>query len=72
LNRTGSSKKISLDWKDLNISDAQSGLEIHFDNQYFSLRDLWLKKDAGKTDKKLMHEIASHEVIVFKLVPSMK
>jgi alpha-galactosidase len=72
LNRMGSSKKISLDWKDLNISDAQSGLEIHFDNQYFSLRDLWLKKDAGKTDKKLMHEIASHEVIVFKLVPSMK
>jgi len=72
LNRTGNSKKIDLDWKDLNISDAQSGLEIHFDNQYFSLRDLWLKKDAGKTDKKLVREIASHEVIVFKLVPSLK
>ena len=72
LNRTGNSKKIDLDWKDLNISDAQSGLEIHFDNQYFSMRDLWLKKDAGKTDKKLVREIASHEVIVFKLVPSLK
>ncbi len=72
LNRTGSSKKIDMDWKNFNISDAQSGLEIHFDNQYFSLRDLWLKKDAGKTDKKLVREIASHEVIVFKLVPSAK
>ncbi|HXB29714.1 MAG TPA: glycoside hydrolase family 27 protein [Puia sp.] len=72
LNRTGNSKKIDMDWKDLNISDAQSGLEIHFDNQYFSMRDLWLKKDAGKTDKKLVREIASHEVIVFKLVPSLK
>ncbi len=72
LNRTGSSKKIDMDWKDFNISDAQSGLEIHFDNQYFSLRDLWLKKDAGKTDKKLVREIASHEVIVFKLTPVVK
>jgi alpha-galactosidase len=72
LNRTGSSKKIDLDWKDINISDAQSGLEIHFDNQYFSLRDLWLKKDMGKTDKKLVRGIASHEVFVFKLVPSVK
>jgi alpha-galactosidase len=72
LNRTGSSKKIDMDWKDYNISDALSGLEVHFDNQYFSLRDLWLKKDAGKTDKKLVREIASHEVIVFKLVPVVK
>ena len=72
LNRTGSSKKIDMDWKDFNLSDAQSGLEIHFDNQYFSLRDLWLKKDAGKTDKKLVREIASHEVIVFKLSPVVK
>ncbi len=72
LNRTGSSKKIDMEWKDHNISDAQSGLEIHFDNQYFTLRDLWLKKDVGKTDKKLIREIASHEVIVFKLVPAAK
>ncbi len=71
-NRTSGSKKINLNWKDLNISDTQSGLEIHFDNQYFSMRDLWLKKDIGKTDKKFEREIASHEVIVLKLVPAMK
>jgi alpha-galactosidase len=71
-NRNSGSKKLNLNWKDLNISDAQSGLEIHFDNQYFSLRDLWLKKDAGKTDKKLERNLASHEVIVFKLTPSSK
>ncbi len=34
-NRTAGSKKLNLNWKDLNISDAQSGLEIHFDNQFF-------------------------------------
>ncbi len=72
LNRTGSSKKIDMDWKDFNISDALSGLEVHFDNQYFSLRDIWIKKDAGKTDKKLVREIATHEVIVFKMAPVVK
>jgi alpha-galactosidase len=71
-NRTSGSRKLTLNWKDLNISDAQSGLEIHFDNQYFSLRDLWLKKDAGKTDKKLERDLASHDVIVFKLTPASK
>jgi alpha-galactosidase len=71
-NRTAGSKKLNLNWKDLNISDPQSGLEIHFDNQYFTLRDLWLKKDAGKTDKRLERELASHEVIVFRLTPSSK
>jgi alpha-galactosidase len=71
-NRTSGSKKLKMDWKELNISDSQSGLEIHFDNQFFSMRDLWLKKDIGKTDKKFEREIASHEVIVLKLVPATK
>jgi alpha-galactosidase len=66
-NRTGGTKKINLNWKDLNISDLQSGLDIHFDKQIFSLRDLWLKKDMGKTDKKLEQSIASHDVLVLRL-----
>jgi alpha-galactosidase len=71
-NRNTGSKKLNLNWKDLNISDPQSGLEIHFDNQYFTLRDLWLKKEVGKTDKKLERDLASHDVVVFKLTPSSK
>ncbi len=71
-NRTSGSKKLNLDWKELNISDAQSGLEIHFDNQFFSMRDLWLKKDIGKTEKKFERDISSHEVIVLKLAPATK
>ncbi len=71
-NRTATSRKLSLNWKDLNIGDIPSGLDVHFDNQYFTLRDLWLKKDAGKTDRKLERDLASHEVIVFKLTPVSK
>jgi alpha-galactosidase len=67
LNRTGSSKKINLNWKDLTIIDSQSGLDIHFDKQFFTIRDLWTKKDIGKTDKKLDQAIASHDVMVLRL-----
>jgi alpha-galactosidase len=66
-NRTESTKKIDLNWKDLSISDLQSGLDIHFDKQIFTLHDVWTKKDIGKTSKKLERYIPSHEVLVFRL-----
>jgi alpha-galactosidase len=34
-NRMGSSKKINLNWKDLIISDSFSGMDIHFEKQFF-------------------------------------
>ena len=66
-NRTGITRKIALNWKDLIISDAKAGMDIHFDKQIFSLRDLWLKKDLGKTDKKLERSLDSHDVLVLRL-----
>jgi alpha-galactosidase len=68
-NRTGNTRKIDLNWKDLNISDLQSGLDIHFDKQIFTQRDVWLKKDIGKTDKKLEQSLDSHDVLVLRLKP---
>ncbi len=69
-NRTGSTKKIALSWKDLNITDAQSGLDVHFDKQIFTLRDVWMKKDLGKTDKILERSLDSHDVLVLRLKPA--
>jgi alpha-galactosidase len=69
LNRTVSSKKINLHWSDLNITDSQSGLDVHFDKQVFNYRDLWQKDNAGKTAKNFVREIASHDVIVLKMEP---
>ncbi len=69
LNRTGNAKKITLDWKDLNISDIQSGLTIQFDKQIFALHDVWMKKDIGMTAKKLERSIDSHDVLVLRLKP---
>jgi len=67
LNRTGSAKKIILDWKDLVLRDEVSGIDIHFAGQQFSIRDLWLKKESGTTKKKFEADIASHDVVVLKL-----
>jgi alpha-galactosidase len=69
LNRTGSTKKISMHWKDLKIPAAGSAPVIHFDEQSFNLRDLWLKKNVGTTAKTFEEEIPSHAVIVLKLDP---
>jgi len=69
LNRTASSRKINLHWSDLNITDSQSGLDVHFDKQVFNYRDLWQKDNAGKTAKNFVREIASHDVIVLKMEP---
>jgi alpha-galactosidase len=70
LNRTGSSKKIDLKWKDLIITDSESGLDIHFEKQLFDLRDLWLKKNMGTTAKSFIQDIPSHDVIVLKMKPA--
>jgi alpha-galactosidase len=68
-NRTDATRKIDLDWKDLNISDGMSGMDIHFDRQLFTLRDLWAKKELGKTEKKLKRSLDSHDVLVLRLKP---
>jgi alpha-galactosidase len=71
-NRSGAAKKIQLNWKDLQISDTQSGLDLHFDKQIFALRDVWTKKDMGSTDKNLERELASRDILVFRLKPVRK
>jgi alpha-galactosidase len=71
-NRTGGAKKLNLNWKDLYISDSLSGLDVHFDKQIFTLQDVWLKTGSGLSDKKLQREIASHDVLVFRLRPVSK
>jgi alpha-galactosidase len=69
LNRTGINRKLNLHWDDLNISDKFSGIDIHFENQKFSIRDLWEKKNLGTTTGNFDREIPVHDVVVLKLVP---
>ena len=71
-NRTGTAKKINLDWKDLNLSDHLSGMDIHFNHQMFFYKDLWKKGNGlAKTNKNFSQELPAHAVIVLRLTPSV-
>jgi alpha-galactosidase len=71
-NRTGTARKIKLDWKDLNLSDHSSGMDIHFNQQQFLYKDLWQKGTGSvRTDKKFERELDSHAVIVLRLTPAL-
>lgn len=71
-NRTGSLKKINLNWNDLIIQDNLSGMNIHFDQQVYLYKDLWQNGTGfGKTNKNFQHQLAPHSVIVLKLTPAV-
>ena len=46
-------------------------MDIHFDKADFYLRDVWLKKDLGDTNKKLEESLDSHDVLVLRLKPAI-
>ena len=70
-NRTDSTRNISMNWKDLIITDKFSGTDIHFDKEIFSMHDVWSKKAAGDTKSKMVKQLASHDVIVLRLKPAV-
>jgi alpha-galactosidase len=65
-NRTNTSKKIDLRWKDLIISDSLSAMDIHFADEQLNIRDLWLHQDLGTTNGHFTRTIPPHSVIVLK------
>jgi alpha-galactosidase len=66
-NRTSSTRKLDLPWKNLTLSDAFSGLDIHFATEQLNIRDLWLHKELGTTVNNFTREIPAHSVVVLKL-----
>jgi alpha-galactosidase len=58
LNATEKPVDVTVNWKDLNFL-----LGTH------QIRDIWQKKDLGKTDVSYTCQVASHDVVLFKLSP---
>jgi alpha-galactosidase len=69
LNRASVTKEISFMWTENPVSDDFSKREIDFSKTTFKLRNLWTKKDAGSTKKKLTAKIPGHEVLLLILTP---
>ena len=66
LNRSDKTVKFEFDWSKHNIYDGQSNTKI--DNALvYQVRDLWKKKNIGDTKKKIVAEIASHDVMMVRL-----
>lgn len=67
LNRSSRQQNIDFDWKEHMIADTVSKLNIDFNKNTYTLRDLWAKKNIGTTNKPLKQTIGSHEVLMLKL-----
>jgi alpha-galactosidase len=67
LNRASHPQKLNIKWSDLDISNAEAGINIKFAENKYVLHDLWLKKAAGTTKGTFKQDLASHDVIMLKL-----
>jgi len=69
LNRSYSPMNINFNWKDEIINDTLFNKTLNAKEHNYSIRNLWMKKDDGNTQKPLKAKLASHDVIMLKLTP---
>jgi alpha-galactosidase len=69
LNRASVSKEIKFVWTENPVSDDFSKREIDFSKTTFKIRNLWTKKEMGKTSKTLKADLPGHDVLLLKLTP---
>ena len=67
LNRSSREQNIYFDWKEHLITDTVSHMNIDFKSEAYKLRDLWIKKDVGTTNKTFKQTIAPHDVVMLRL-----
>lgn len=68
LNRSSRKLTVDFDWSKNIITDAFSARTLDPTKDSYSIRDLWGKKNLGTTQKKLISEVASHDVLVLRLI----
>ena len=69
LNRGIIKRKIQFNWNEKPVKDDFSKREIDFSKKSFNIRNLWTKKDIGKTSGTLKTELPGHDVLLLKLTP---
>ena len=73
LNPTKEIKKCNINWQDYNLADTQvSGLSTDFDKKVYTIYDLWMHKNIGKTlmKKKIARAltIPAHDIVCYRLI----
>ena len=69
LNRSASTQKIDFDWSKNIIADDLSKRTLNTNDTVYKIRDLWQKKFLGDTKKNISAELATHNVLVLRLIP---
>jgi alpha-galactosidase len=68
-NRGAEPAEVSFDWKNENVKDEIFEHEADFDQLTYTMRDLWKKKNVGKTKKAFKATVPSHDVVMLRLKP---
>jgi len=68
LNRGKTDKPFSLDWKTFSVTDSLSNRTLNTTGKTsYKIRDLWLRKELGETQKPLKTIIPASDVLCLKL-----
>jgi alpha-galactosidase len=68
LNRSAKTQKVDFDWSKNIIADDVSQKTLNTNEATYSIRDLWAKKNIGTTKKKLVADVATHDVLMLRLI----
>jgi alpha-galactosidase len=68
LNRSEQKRTIEVEWSKIVIGDDVSKTTLNTNEAFFLVRDLWGKKNISDTKKKLLGVIASHDVLLVRLM----
>jgi alpha-galactosidase len=69
LNRGEETITINFSWQKHNQSDSFSQRMLNFSQKSYQVRDLWAHRDRGSANGDFKAELASHDVILLKLIP---
>lgn len=72
LNRSTKSIELNFQWNNHIVIDSVFNKEANFKTNKYQIRDLWLKKEIGTTEKNFQAIIPSHDVIMLRLKPIKK
>jgi alpha-galactosidase len=67
LNRKSTPQQVAFDWQDKVITDTLSRAMLNAKANTYTLRNVWLKKDAGDTKNPLKAMVPAHDVLVLRL-----
>jgi alpha-galactosidase len=69
LNRGKNATEVNFDWMANPIHDTLSARSLDAGTTVYTVRDLWLKKEAGTTRSPLKARLGGHDVLMLKLKP---